>query len=213
MTVTMPASTSVARRPAASPSPGETVGSYQVTAPRGGQTWCQSNTGLFLTILGESPNQDDPAAVASHREAVTVARRMCETMCPRFETCRTDAILGPPVDGFVAGLTESERRRHRKHMGLAARPEVVTDRYLGLDCSRSRSKTDTEALDAVLRSSPDLSSTELAERLGVSPSTVKRRKRYLAQVEAAGQDCAADLARQEAQAKEKVKAYYAAKAR
>lgn len=158
------------------------VGEYVCTPPRANQTWCQANQALFLGILGE-PAPTDPEERAAYRDAMDLARDMCSRLCPRFEQCLADAISGPPVDGFVAGTTATQRRRHRRETGTTTAREVVTDRSVGIDGGR-RTHTDQDHLDEAIRTYTDLSSAELAARIGCSASTIKRRRRYLSNLTA-----------------------------
>lgn len=159
--------------------PATRVGGHVIVPPTGGMLWCQANADLFLTLLAAPPDKDDAEAMEVYREAVDLGRDMCARQCVRFEECLQEAIEGPNIDGFVAGTTEVERRRHRRHLGVANAPEIVTDRFVGIDGTERRTHTDTDVLDEAIRRNPAASSSEIAEIVNCSASTVKRRRRHL----------------------------------
>lgn len=158
------------------------VGGHPIVEPSGSMLWCEANRGLFTALLAKRPPSKDRKATQDYREGIDLARDMCSRLCPRFEECLKAAVEGPPVEGFVAGTTETERERHRAHLSVDQQPEPVNDRFVGLDPGKQRSKalTDHAAIDAVIRKMPDASASEIARYVEASSSTVKRRKRHLA---------------------------------
>lgn len=165
------------------------VGGHPIAEPRGGQLWCESNMGLFTTLLEVKPPAADRAAMHAYREGIDVARDMCSRLCPRFEECLKAATTGPPIDGFVAGTTPSERQRHREHLRVEATPEIVNDRFVGLEGMR-KPATDYNAIDATIQRMPHASAAQIAMLVAASTSTVKRRKRALAEQDAGDGDAA-----------------------
>lgn len=155
------------------------VDGHPVVEPVGEQLWCTANHELFTGVLDEQPQKGDREAMAAYREAIDAARHMCSQRCPRFEECLRSAIEGPPIAGFVAGMTEGERKRHRRQTGVTPQPEVVSDALVGLPHVRL-SHADRQSVDEAIRRMPDLSSAQIAEYVTASASTVKRRKRALA---------------------------------
>lgn len=158
------------------------VGGHPITVPSGATLWCEANMSLFTVLLAKTPPKKDRQATQDYRQGVDVARDMCSRLCPRFEECLKAAVAGPPVEGFVAGTTETERERHRAHLSVDQQPEPVNDRLVGLSPGKqtSRCRTDHDSIDAILRKRPEASMAEIARYVEASTSTIKRRKRRLA---------------------------------
>lgn len=136
------------------------------TAP--GQTPCQANSLIYMSVLSDTGHPQ-------YADAVTAGRIMCKS-CPQFAACLRDTLTGPDVDGFVAGTTPAERDRLRDMLKVT-KATVNIDGLLGADAREPRAAVDLDVLAATLRRYPTESHREISERLSCSPETVKRRSR------------------------------------
>lgn len=155
---------------------GKAVAELRMTVvdPGSTRTPCTANQGLFLNELDDPPARDSTTAVKSRYEAARrIAKELCESRCPRFESCFTDAVSGPPVEGFVAGTTMKDRNRIRK--ALKIRP-MKLDMAQMADTKEPR-RVDADLAARILTRAPDMPLDLLAEQLGVSVSSAKRAKR------------------------------------
>lgn len=163
------------------------IGGHPIVEPGEDQLWCEANPGLFTVLLAQRPPSSDTTGMRDYRDGIAAARHMCEHLCPRFKECLQAATGGPPVAGFVAGQTETERDRHRAHLRMGKQREPVDDWFVGLGHNGSkRPITDHAAIDEVIRRMPEASAATIARHVDASASTVKRRKRAVAAEDATG---------------------------
>lgn len=154
-------------------------GGVPYTAPTGDQTWCQANSTLYLTVLSNPPGRDaSPDRHADYRALTDAARDWCSHRCPRFAECLRDALAGPEVDGFVAGTTDTERRRLRRTLGVTPQ-QVDIDRAAGTQ-PKVGDAFSIERTAQMVAAHPQETNVQLAERLGCSPVTVKRHRAKIA---------------------------------
>lgn len=117
---------------------------------------------------GELNAMQRRALVAKRAEA----HRRCAG-CPVLVDCLYRAVVEVDVSGFVACTTESERVRMRRDLGIRVHDTAP-------DLGASRVGVGPVSHDAVLAARaahPTDTCRQLAERLGCSPSTVKRHLR------------------------------------
>lgn len=100
------------------------------------------------------------------------AHRRCAG-CAVLDACLFRAVVEVDVSGFLACTSEAERREMRRDLGIDVELEQSpygTARVGG-------GPVDHESVVAARRAHPDDTNRQLAERLGCSPSTVKRHLR------------------------------------
>ncbi|MER5984260.1 WhiB family transcriptional regulator [Streptomyces sp. NPDC001787] len=110
---------------------------------------------------------------ADFREALGQARALCAA-CPMLESCLFAAVTDHAVKGIVAGTTETDRERIRSSLGLAPFAEEDTDIYLMV--RRTYDEVDAEKV-AAMTAAGQLTQVEMAEELGCSTRTIRRKQR------------------------------------
>lgn len=106
-------------------------------------------------------------------DALDQARALCAA-CPMLEACLFAAVTDHAVKGIVAGTTETDRDRLRSRLGLAPFSEEDTDIYLMV--RRTYDEVDPEKV-AAMTAAGVLTQVEMAEELGCSTRTVRRKQR------------------------------------
>jgi len=134
---------------------------------------CVANSALFNHPLLEDA-QSSLTPALRHNRAVLAAQAcaLCAT-CPMQRKCLYDAVVRFDVAGIVAGTTPSMRTAIRERLGWRVAAENL-DSLLGLGSSHH---ADHDQIVRARRANPQESLDQLAERLGVSLSTVKRHLR------------------------------------
>jgi len=134
---------------------------------------CVPNSALFNHPLLEDANSNLPSALRRSRAKMTAkACALCAT-CPIRRQCLYDAVVRYDVAGIVAGTTPSMRVAIRERLGWRVVAESL-DSLLGLAGTHH---ADHDQIVRARRTNPQESLDQLAERLGVSLSTVKRHLR------------------------------------
>lgn len=110
---------------------------------------------------------------ADFRDALNEARELCAA-CPLLESCLFAAVSDHAVKGIVAGTTETDRDRLRSHLGLKPFPEEDNDIYLMV--RRAHDEVDPEKV-AAMTAAGEMTQAEMAETLGCSTRTVRRKQR------------------------------------
>lgn len=152
----------------------ETVWIYQ--APEG-EPWCVPNRTLYLSVLAEPPEADEsPERHSQYEKAVRAGRIICADRCALFEECLQRALVGPPIDGFVAGTTSVERRRLRKALNIKQATDADANRAAGAP-ARAGAEFSTDTVVQAVHAHPNETQTEIARRLNCSAATVKRHLR------------------------------------
>lgn len=148
-------------------------------------TACTSHADLFqlledLTAAGVNDTMIDGDQLAmfgdgeaDFREALAQARALCAA-CPVLEECLFGAVTDQAVKGIVAGTTETDRKRLRGQLGLG--PFAKDDNDIYLMVRRSYDVVDADRV-AAMTDAGVLRQTEMAEELGCSTRTIRRRQR------------------------------------
>lgn len=108
----------------------------------------------------------------SYQAKKAIAHRRCAG-CDVFDACLYRAVVDVDVSGFLACTSEADRRRMRRDLGI----EVDFDQNPYGTARVGGGPVDHEAVIAARRAHPDDTNRQLAERLGCSPSTIKRHLR------------------------------------
>lgn len=147
-------------------------------APGSGQTWCEANSEVFLTVLSSPPSKKaSTQEQVTYENSVALARDCCQKTCPQFSECLERALTSPGVEGFVAGTTELERDRLRQ--ALAITPEAYNGDHAAGVQPKVGAAFDVDATRAIIAAHPSAPDTEIAERLGISAVTVKRHRKKI----------------------------------
>jgi len=134
---------------------------------------CVANSALFNhPLLEDAQSALSPALRHTRAVLTTRASALCAT-CPMRRQCLYDAVVRYDVAGIVAGTTPSVRTAIRERLGWRV-PAENLDTLLGLANSHH---ADHDQIVRARRANPQESLDQLAERLGVSLSTVKRHLR------------------------------------
>jgi hypothetical protein len=90
-----------------------------------------------------------------------------------FAECLHRAVVEVDVAGFLACTSEADRKRMRRDLGI----EVELDQSPYGTARVGGGPVDHDAVVAARRAYPEDTNKQLAERLGCSPSTIKRHLR------------------------------------
>lgn len=110
---------------------------------------------------------------ASFRVALAKARDLCAA-CPLLEECLFSAVTDNAVKGIVAGTTESDREQLRERLGL--KPFAPDDNDIYLLVRRTYDAVDPDRI-AAMTEAGQMTQSEMAEELGCSTRTIRRRQR------------------------------------
>lgn len=128
------------------------------------ETPCARETDLYLVEL-------HPDAESVNEAAAARARELCQ-QCPIFTQCLTQALVGPPVSGFVAGTTDKDRRRMRRALKVSER-RIDLDEY-ALGSGNRGSQVNYDRLAELLRRHPNADNATIASMADCSETSVKR---------------------------------------
>lgn len=125
-------------------------------------------------VLYSPPSRRDVTAEQwrEYQAKKAAAHRRCAG-CEVFVECLYHAVVEVDIAGFLACTTEADRRRMRRELGIHV--ELDTNAYGTARVGGG--PVDHEAVIAARRAHPDDTNRQLAERLGCSPSTIKRHLR------------------------------------
>ncbi|MEU1824131.1 WhiB family transcriptional regulator [Streptomyces abikoensis] len=107
------------------------------------------------------------------RAALSAARGICAA-CSLLEQCLFAAVTDRAVEGVVAGTTESDRERLRSRLGL--KPPEPEDNDIYILPRRPHDAVDPDRITGMAKAGM-MSQAEMAEELGCSTRTIRRRQR------------------------------------
>ncbi|MFE3629492.1 WhiB family transcriptional regulator [Streptomyces goshikiensis] len=148
---------------------------------------CTTNVDLFQLLedlagigVGDAMLEGPQLAMfseeeADFREALSQARELCAS-CPLLEECLFTAVTDHAVKGIVAGTTESDREQLRSRLGLKPFKLDASDSDIYLLGRRTYDAVDPDRITAMTEAG-QMTQSEIAEQLGCSTRTVRRRQR------------------------------------
>lgn len=151
-----------------------TRSSVPTSRPRRRGPACTAAPEVFWDpLIEDSPRGLDRADRERRTQLLTQARTRCEA-CPLLTACLYDAVVRHDVAGFAGGTTARQRHEIRRRLGVVVAAEDL-DTLAGV--VGGTRLIDRDEVLRLRRAHPDETLEQLAQRLGCSLSTIKRKLR------------------------------------
>lgn len=139
----------------------------------GEPTACQSYADLFLSISDAEDHESQMPLSARHSlaEKREVAAKLCAD-CPMHRACLTQAVVGPPIHGYVAGTTQAERKKLQATLNWSVDGSEFTRQHV--DQPDGSTMVPREMIDELCERHPDWHVSDIARAAGCSSRTVSR---------------------------------------